>query len=397
MSKILIVGGGPVGAGLAVGLVHEKIPVHLIEKKASIPTFFKASTIHPPTLEILEEWGFIEKALKIGKRFDRIQYWNKATGQLIAEFHLDLLKEHTKYPFRLHFDQQFLTQFFFEYLSGQPLANVRFGTELVDIAQDKEKVRVRIKKSDGEIEEDEYDYVVAADGISSFVRDKIGIKFEGYPNPHYHVLMGINNYKIRSPYSKISGVAMFLHEKEWVDIIDTPEFLKVIVPSYTSLNMEDLTDQFIRTSIKETGLFEEGFDIIHRSVYQTYQLVAEKLAAGRVLLVGDAAHVNVEFGGMGMNSGLHDAYLLVRKFREVLNGRDHHKSFEEYSKIRLKINKEFVQKDTVRNRELIQNIGEYESILRQRAMDKELAVKHLLRTSMLEGYRTMLKEMEEVK
>ncbi|MCM3715372.1 FAD-dependent oxidoreductase [Halalkalibacter oceani] len=392
MNTIAIVGGGPIGLALGVGLVRKGLKVELLEKRSSISTFPKASTIHPPTLEILDEWGLFEKAKKIGRVVDRIQYWNRKTEELIVELQLNLLRDYTKFPYRLHFDQQFLSQIFLEALQKSPLATVKFETEVVDVHHDSHSVTLTTKETDGKITQQSFDYLVAADGISSSVREKLGISFTGHTNPAYHLLMGLKEYEISNRFPNLAGVAMFLDNDEWVDMITNPDMLKVIIP-ISHDRTEEITNEFIRNKMTEIGIVKDGFDIYYKTIYKTHQLVADRMNDGRVVLIGDAAHVNIEFGGMGMNSGIHDAYLLVDKFERIKQGGDAEQHFKQFAERRMKINKEVVQRDTIKNTQLIKDIDTHEKQLRQLADNEALAKKHLLRTSMIEGFNMMFEDM----
>jgi 3-(3-hydroxy-phenyl)propionate hydroxylase len=142
--------------------------------------------------------------------------------------------------------------------------------------------------------------------------------------------MGLKNYKISSEFPNLAPVAMFLDPVEWVDMITNPDMLKVIIPM-THDRSEEIDEHFVRAKMKEVGIVEDQFDIFYKTIYKTHQLVADKIIDNRVVLIGDAAHVNVEFGGMGMNSGIHDAYLLVDKMVKIFNGEDRAKHFEDFA------------------------------------------------------------------
>src|SRR5690606_3415831 len=144
----------------------------------------------------------------------------------------------------------------------------------------------------------------------------------------------------------------------------------------------------------EVGIVEEGYEIFYKTIYKTHQLVADKNYDGRVLLIGDAAHVNIEFGGMGMNSGIHDAYLLVDRFERVLDGGNPEVLFREFADKRMQINKETVQRDTIRLTKLFENFEEHERLLKELSSDPVKAKDHLLKIKMIKGFRMMDEELK---
>ena len=102
--QVLISGAGPVGLTAALFLLSKNIPVTLIDTYNDIPTDPRASTFHPPTLELLESIEVTQEMLDRGLLVDKWQYRDRNEG-VIAEFNLNLLSDITKYPFRLHFEQ----------------------------------------------------------------------------------------------------------------------------------------------------------------------------------------------------------------------------------------------------------------------------------------------------
>jgi 3-(3-hydroxy-phenyl)propionate hydroxylase len=89
----------------------------------------------------------------------------------------------------------------------------------------------------------------------------------------------------------------------------------------------------------------------HRTLYRVHQRVAKSFRHGRVLLVGDAAHLNNPLGGFGMNSGIHDAWNLTTKLRDILlDGADADARLDQYERQRRTIAAEFVQAQTIQNK-----------------------------------------------
>ncbi|WP_400243810.1 FAD-dependent oxidoreductase [Niallia sp. JL1B1071] len=387
-SQIIIIGAGPIGLATAVGLVQKGVKVTIIEKAKELSNYPKASTIHPPTMEILNEWGLYQQIKEIGKIIHKVQFWDRLKENIISEFDYRMLSDITKFPFRLHLDQYYLSKIFYEYLLNNELAEFRFNTELMDLEQRNESVFIQVKSETG-METLSSSYLIGADGLSSSVRKLSGISYDGYTNAGHHLLMGLKHYQLSNKYPGLGPVAMFLDENEWVDIITNIDMLKVIVPVEKN-QIDSINDDFVHSKINEIGVVEEGYNLFYYTVYKTHQLVAENMVKDRVIILGDAAHVNVEFGGMGMNSGIHDAYLLVDRLTSSDNYHAQRQALKDFENRRLTINREFVQKSTKQNTSLIRSVEQQAIDLQKTSQNPFLSKEFLLRSSMLAGFRYML-------
>jgi 3-(3-hydroxy-phenyl)propionate hydroxylase len=135
-----------------------------------------------------------------------------------------------------------------------------------------------------------------------------------------------------------------------------------------------------------------AYEIVHRNLYVTHQRVAETFRKGRVLLAGDAAHVNNPIGGMGLNGGIQDAANLSDKLAQVARGEAPDQLLDLYSRQRRAVAVEFVQEQSIANKKRLEardpearrrNLGE----LREISADPARARQFLLRTSMLVSQR----------
>ena len=133
-------------------------------------------------------------------------------------------------------------------------------------------------------------------------------------------------------------------------------------------------------------------EIVHRNLYVTHQRVAATFRKGRVLLAGDAAHVNNPIGGMGLNGGIQDAINLAGKMVGILLGGDSDRSLDLYNLQRRTVATEFVQEQSIANKKRLEesdpkarqnNLEELARI----AEDPERARQFLLRTSMITSQR----------
>lgn len=166
--QIIVVGAGPVGLTIALGLARRDVAVTLVEHEPALTTDLRAGSFHPPTLEALEALGVARRFLDIGIRVPRWQIRDRRTG-VVAEFDLGLLADVTPYPFRFHCEQFKLTPLLLEDLRRHPHATVRFATSFETVRQTDDEVIATVSTADGR-EEIRGAYPVGADGGRSVVR-----------------------------------------------------------------------------------------------------------------------------------------------------------------------------------------------------------------------------------
>jgi 3-(3-hydroxy-phenyl)propionate hydroxylase len=130
--------------------------------------------------------------------------------------------------------------------------------------------------------------------------------------------------------------------------------------------------------------------VIHTNLYAVHQRVASTYRRGRVLLAGDAAHVNNPLGGMGMNFGLHDAHSLAQRLAKVWRGEASPDLMDQYDRQRRAIAEQYLQGQTIANKQTLEERDPAKRAARQaemraQAADPQRARQFLLRTSMIEG------------
>jgi 3-(3-hydroxy-phenyl)propionate hydroxylase len=128
------------------------------------------------------------------------------------------------------------------------------------------------------------------------------------------------------------------------------------------------------------------YEIVHRTIYRVHQRVAKTWRRGRVLLAGDAAHINNPLGGMGMNGGIHDAWNLAEKLIRVHAGGDAGLLLDRYDRQRREVCVRFVQEQTIKNRQAIKSTQRQAELMKI-AADPERAKAFLLKSSMIASLR----------
>ncbi len=137
---------------------------------------------------------------------------------------------------------------------------------------------------------------------------------------------------------------------------------------------------------------DQSYEIVHRTLYTVHQRVAATFRIGRAILAGDSAHVNSPIGGMGMNSGIHDAVNLGEKLCGILSGLYTEDVLDRYTRQRRHVAVNHTKLQTERNKKLL---TEKDPAARQRnhdhlhrtAEDPKLARDYLLRTSLMNSVR----------
>jgi 3-(3-hydroxy-phenyl)propionate hydroxylase len=166
----------------------------------------------------------------------------------------------------------------------------------------------------------------------------------------------------------------------------------VLVPAPENSDREKLlSDESLQGVLQRVVPRPELYKIAHRSIYQVHQRVAKRFRHGRVVLAGDAAHINNPLGGMGMNGGMQDAFNLADKFKDIWAGADD-RLLDRYDRQRRTVAVEAVQEHTHRNQQIISERDpeirrESLDAMRRIAADKALAHEYMLKSSMISSMR----------
>jgi 3-(3-hydroxy-phenyl)propionate hydroxylase len=149
-----------------------------------------------------------------------------------------------------------------------------------------------------------------------------------------------------------------------------------------------MTDEAAQARLQRFFPSKTPYEVVHKNIYNVHQRVAQTFRKGRVLLAGDAAHVNNSIGGLGLNGGIQDAVNLAGKLARVFHGKADERQLDLYDLQRRTVVTKFVQEQTIQNKKRLeardpeqraQNLAE----LRATAADPERAKNFLLRTSMI--------------
>jgi len=386
--KVVIAGAGPVGCCAALILAREGVSVTVLEAEADLIPDLRASTFHPPTLDMLDELGVTPKLVEQGLITPKIQYRDLDDG-LVAEFDHDLIKDRTKYPYRLQCEQFKLTRVIAEMLKDYPHAEIIFEAKFTEAGQNADTVTVTYDTPGG-AEEITCDYLIGCDGSRSVVRKSQGIEFAGFTYPEQFVTVS-SPENVDEIIPDMGHVAYIAHPTEWCALIHAPDFWRFLFPISLEMTREEaFDDDYLQERLHRLAPYDGEYTLSLRTLYAVNQRVAETYRKGRILLAGDSAHVNNPLGGMGMNGGIHDGINLANKLARMFNDGEGDDLLDLYDRQRRPIAIEYVQAQTIRNKK---NLEETDPAVRKQRQDELRAVaadpkksrELLLQTSMFNG------------
>ena len=236
------------------------------------------------------------------------------------------------------------------------------------------------------------DWVLGADGANSQVRQTAGFSFEGMTYPE-RFLVASTTEDLESILPGISAVNYVFDPTEWLVLLRTPEHWRILFPTDPE-TPDEVENDPARVQERLRGVADLGrdWDVLHTTLYRVHQRVADTFRKGRLLLMGDAAHINNPLGGMGMNSGIHDAYVETTALLALIQGAGTAEQLDEACEARRQVALSYVKTITHDNWEKLrqddpESIRAYHDELRELAADRERMRKHLLNTSMINSLR----------
>ncbi len=388
--QVLIAGGGPVGLYAALLLGRRGVEVTVLDDNEGLQQDPRAATTHPGTLEILNVDGLVEDMARVGLVAHIVQFWDRPSETKVAEFDHRLLRDDTDFPFVIQCEQFKTAELILERLRALPDVAVLFNHAVLDVTQDPDSVTVSAMTPQGE-KTFKGSYLIGADGGGSTVRKRTNIDFEGFTYPErFLVLTTPFDFAANRGFCYRTYVA---DPQEWCNCFKVtgdgpPGQWRTVFPADPDLSDDELmSDEAVQLRLQRFFPRSEPYEIVHRNLYVTHQRVAASFVKGRVVLAGDAAHVNNSIGGMGLNGGLQDAANLAGKLADVIQGGSE-SALALYDKQRRTVTHEFVQQQTIANKKRLEasdpetrkhNLAE----LAETAADPQKARQFLLGTSMI--------------
>jgi 3-(3-hydroxy-phenyl)propionate hydroxylase len=390
--RVIVVGAGPVGLVATTLLAEAGVPVTLVEASTDLPRDLRASTFHPPTLDMLERFGVVGAMVEQGLICPTWQFRDREKG-VVATFELGLLSGDTNHPYRLQCEQWRLSEMLFAKLEAMGV-DVRFGVKALGAAQSPDGVTLDVEHADGSTETLAGRFLVGSDGLRSAVRQSIGVEMEGMTIPEIFLTLS-TTHDFRDSMPDLSNISYISDPREWFVLIRTKSLWRVLIPTDPALSDAEVTDP-ARMESRLQGVVAKPvpYEVRHKTAYRVHERVASAYVKGRVLLAGDAAHVNNPLGGMGLNGGIHDAFNLAEKLIPVFKGEAGVDSLARYERQRRKVALDVVQQTTLRNRSILNSSdpavrAAYQDDLRRTVADPVAHKAYVLRTSMIQSLRDL--------
>jgi 3-(3-hydroxy-phenyl)propionate hydroxylase len=390
--RVFIAGAGPVGLTAAANLVRQGIPVTVFEAGPGLSEESRASTFHPPTLDMLDELGAARELIAQGLVAPQFQFRTKRDG-IIAQFDFAAIADATRHPYRLQCEQFKLTRILYDRLRPNPSFAIEFGSRVEEVSQTGDAVAVAIARG-GSVEQRRGLWMIGADGARSAVRRSLGIDFEGFTWPERFLVVS-TSFDFHRVLAGLVSVNYVADPDRWHFLLEIPGVWRVMFPTPPEMSDDEaLAPDFARVCLESVAPGVAGYDIAHTTLYRVHQRVAKTYRAGRVFLAGDAAHINNPLGGMGMNGGVHDAVNLTDRLAAVWHGDAPDVELDRYDRQRRLATIEHVQTQSIQNKRNLEatdeaSRAEFKQRMRAIAADPKKTYDYLLGVSMIASLRRM--------
>jgi 3-(3-hydroxy-phenyl)propionate hydroxylase len=384
--RVLIAGAGPVGLAAAANLVRHGVPGTVLEAGPALSEESRASTFHPPTLDMLGELGAADALIGRGLVAPRFQYRTKQDG-VLGQFDFAAIADVTAHPFRLQCEQSKLTAILCAQLQGRSDFDIVFDSPVRAVEQDAAGVQVTVERG-GRSETHAGRWLIGADGARSDVRRSLGIEFEGFTWPERFLVVStpFDFYQVIPDLVSVSYVA---DPQRWHFLLQIPGLWRVMFPIAPDESDElALSPAFAQSLMATVVPGITNYEIAHTTLYRVHQRVAKTFRLGRAFLMGDAAHINNPLGGMGMNGGIHDAMNLTARLIEVWHGRKNDTELDRYDRQRRLVTLEYIEKQSIQNKRNLEAPGvAFKQMLAETAADPHRTYDYLLRVAMIASLR----------
>ncbi|ODP36513.1 FAD-dependent oxidoreductase [Sphingomonas turrisvirgatae] len=366
-NRVIIVGAGPVGSVLALALRQRDVPVILLDQLAAPEHDCRAASCHPPTIAMLDQLGLLEEGLAQGLVSPVFHYLDRVTGELVGRFALPEMQAPPEHAYVLQWEQYKIVETIEARLKQDDGAEIQREARLVAVEQGADQVAAIVERADGSHDRVEGAYLVGCDGGRSTVRKLSDIAFDGFTWPERFIKIDTrHDFTAIGP--QISNRNYFSDPDEWMNLFkargeDGSGMWRAVSPTLPEQRDEDLlSEAAIEARLQKFCPKPGAYEVVTVALYHVHQRIAATFNQGRVLLAGDAAHVNNPVGGMGMNGGIHDAMNLADKLEAILHcGEAAQPLLDRYTRQRRKAQVDGVQAQSIANKE---TLGEKDPAIR---------------------------------
>ncbi|HEX5658251.1 MAG TPA: FAD-dependent monooxygenase [Polyangiales bacterium] len=326
---VLIVGAGPVGLSMALGLAQRGQRALVIEKNAQLNRHSKAVVVLPRTLQIFQEWGLEPVFRGRAQWLDRLRVHDPEQRKLL-EVDFRVLDDVSAVAAVAILPQDETERILYDACEASALIEVRLGHELVGLEQHAEYVRAEVV-ADGQSYALEAPHLCACDGAHSRVRELLGCELEGKTYDDYAILADVlvDDERDSKSWPIVDLSARGFHfvvrfaDKRWRLVLAVPGRSEKTEPP----------NELIQTEI-ERLLGPGPIEVLWKSSFHLHMRSVAHFRNQRVLLLGDAAHLTSPAGGQGMNAGIQDAHNLAWKLAAIARGANAETYLDSYDRER---------------------------------------------------------------
>ena len=333
-SPVIIIGAGPVGLAIALGLSQHEVPSVILERRTTISKGSRALAMTRRSLQILDQLGIGKAVMDIAMPWG--EGWTYYGNEMVH--YMNIAPPPNERHGQTNLQQCWMEQLLLNQIAKTPLVEVRYGHEVSHLEPNDRGVTLQVQTAAGTYTA-HADYLVAADGPRGATRKQLGLDYEGTSYTQQFVINDIicklpipagRRLYFNPPY--LPGKAVLMHGAPFdmwrldFQLLDGQDADEEMQPEKVHAR--------IKAHFNMMGLPNVEYELVLTSIYRTNALSLPTYNRGRVLFAGDAAHQVPIFGGRGVNHGYADAHNLAWKLASVVKGRSQPRLLDTYTQER---------------------------------------------------------------
>lgn len=326
---VVVVGAGPVGLTVALGLSRSGVSTLVLEKAAALNTSPRAMAYLYPVLPGLEALGVLDDLRELGHHGPGINFIDVASGEHFPQ-NLDVLEGLVPHAYALQLGQGDVGPVLLRRAIDAG-AEVRWASPVIGVSDDGEGVDVTFDSGAGP-DAVRARYIVAADGAASTIREQLlKLPFDGFTWPDRFVSTNIR-YDFESHGLPSANWRIGQEIGAVIARIDRTDLWRYTFSESDELPLEGLEER-IHEHFKK-GLYGGDYELVQFAPYRIHQRCTDRFRHGRIVLAGDAAHITNPIGGLGLTGGFLDAFVLYEALAAVVRGLAPERLLDEYAEKR---------------------------------------------------------------
>ncbi len=314
--SILVVGAGPTGMTAAIELKRAGLNVRIIDKNDGLAVHSQALALQARTLEQFQRYGIADQAVALGRKLHGARFYSE--GKQIASLTFDHLP--TRYPYVLFLPQS-RTEALLNAHMEQMGVKAERRVQLESLSQHDRGVHVRLRHSDGGLEDLNVRWVIGCDGAHSTVREKTGIRFLG---GGLGLSFFLGDVELEGPDTPQDDLRVHVHRGDVIFMGRISETcFRMIVALHAEQERDErrpLTMNDFQQAVDRVGVRVNVRSTGWTTPFRVNDRQARHYRMRNVFLAGDASHIHSPVGGQGMNTGIQDAANLAWKLAAVARG-----------------------------------------------------------------------------